>query len=77
LYLPGLRVRHKGEYVSFLRIDVAVLASVPFGLIQDFRKNERRLDGFQRMYLMVKHIVERVRAAAEDIRKIFLAPTLG
>jgi hypothetical protein len=46
-------------------------------LIQDLRKNEQRLDGFQRMYLIVKHIVERVRAAAEDIRKIFLAPTLG
>jgi hypothetical protein len=76
LYLPGLGVRDESEDILFLGINVAMFALVPFGWVHDFRKNQRRFDGFQGVYLMIEHIVDRVRARAEDIRQILLTTSL-
>ncbi len=74
--LAGLRISHKGENIALLRIDVAMFALVPFALIQHFRKNQRRLDRLENMRL-VKRVVDRVGAGADDIRDKLVAASLG
>jgi hypothetical protein len=67
LHLSGLRVGDKSKDVSLLRIDIAMFALIPFGSIDDFRKNQLRFNRLQHLRF-VERIVNRIGPRAKDVR---------
>src|SRR5215510_9292060 len=67
LHLSGLGVGDESEDVPLLRIDIAMFALIPFGSIDDFRKNQLGFNRFQCLRF-VEHIVNRIGAPANDVR---------
>ena len=53
-----------------------MLAFEPFRLVLDLGKKQRRLDRLKHMRL-VKRVVDRISAGADDIRQIFFAAPFG
>jgi len=73
--LPGLRIGDESEYVTLLRIDVAVLALIPFRQIQNFGENERGFDWIQSVRL-VERVMKGVSARANDVGKVLFTTPL-
>src|SRR4029077_9350051 len=60
------RIRDVDKDMSLLRVGVAVVPFVPFSLVEDLRKDKRRSYRIEGL-AFVKHLVIRVRTAAEQI----------